>query len=235
MSSLPSPHSRRQVLKAATSVAAAGALPVPFASRAAASTGADARSAASGGDFSNPVIWQDFADVDIIRVHNTYYLSASTMHYSPGAPILRSYDLVNWEFAGHSVPTLDFGEKYDLNGGRAYVKGIWASSLNYRPSNRTFYWIGCIEFDKSYIYTADRVEGPWTRLTRIDTAYYDCGLLIDDDTMYVSYGNTEIHVAQLSQDGRARSERSTCSPPRRACRPSRAPVSTRWAGTTTSS
>ena len=30
--------------------------------------------------------------------------AASTMHYSPGAPILRSFDLVNWEFAGHSAP-----------------------------------------------------------------------------------------------------------------------------------
>ncbi|GHH71634.1 xylosidase [Streptomyces sulfonofaciens] len=202
MSPLPHPHSRRQVLKAATSVAAAGALPIPFTSQAAAPTAAGPRPGVRA-TFSNPVVWQDFADVDIIRVGDTYYLSASTMHYSPGAPILRSYNLVDWEFAGHSVPELDFGPAYDLNGGRAYVKGIWASSLNYRPSNRTFYWIGCIEFSKSYIYTASRVEGPWTRLTTIDNAYYDCGLLIDDDdTMYVSYGNTEISVAQLSADGK---------------------------------
>ena len=58
----------------------------------------------SNGTYSNPVVWQDFADVDIIRVDDAYYMSASTMHYSPGAPVLRSYDLVNWEFAGHSVP-----------------------------------------------------------------------------------------------------------------------------------
>ena len=109
---------------------------------------------------TNPVLWQDFADIDVIRVDDTYYYSASTMHYSPGAPILRSYDLVNWEFAGHSVPTLDFGSNaYDLTGGRAYVKGIWASSLNYRPSNRTFYWIGCIDFNRTYVYTATAVEG----------------------------------------------------------------------------
>jgi beta-xylosidase len=188
------------LLKAGTGIAAAGALGIPSAGQAAASpTGAGAAAAT----FSNPVIWQDFADVDIIRVGDTYYLSASTMHYSPGAPILRSYDLVNWEFAGHSVPKLDFGSKYDLTGGRAYVKGIWASSLNYRPSNRTFYWIGCIEFGTSYIYTAPAVEGPWTRLTSINTAYYDAGLLIDDDdTMYVAYGNTNISVAQLSRDGK---------------------------------
>src|SRR5687768_7035726 len=87
------------------------------------------------GTFTNPVVWQDFADGDIIRVGDAYYYSASTMHYSPGAPILRSYDLVNWEYAGHSVPRLDFDDNgYDLNGGRKYVKGIWASTLGYRKS-----------------------------------------------------------------------------------------------------
>ena len=75
--------------------------------------------------YTNPVVWQDFADGDIIRVGDTYYYSASTMHYSPGATILRSYDLVNWEYAGHSVPKLDFDSTaYDLTGGQAYVKGI---------------------------------------------------------------------------------------------------------------
>jgi beta-xylosidase len=152
--------------------------------------------------FSNPVIWEDLADLDILRVDDTFYYAASTMHYSPGAPILRSFDLVNWEFAGHSVPVLDFSPKYDLNGGRAYVKGIWASFLNYRKSNQTWYWGGCIEFSKTYIFTATAVEGPWQEHPAINDCYYDAGLLIDDDdTMYVSYGGTTINVAQLSADG----------------------------------
>jgi beta-xylosidase len=71
--------------------------------------------------FQNPVLWEDLADIDVIRVGDTYYYSASNMHYSPGAPLLRSYDLVNWEYIGHSVPVLDFGPEYDLNGGSAYV------------------------------------------------------------------------------------------------------------------
>jgi beta-xylosidase len=100
------------------------------------------------------------------------------------------------------VPVLDFSPAYDLNGGRAYVKGIWASFLNYRKSNKTFYWGGCIEFKKTYIYTAPAVEGPWTKPPAIDNCYYDAGLLIDDDdTMYVAHGNTTISVAQLSPDG----------------------------------
>ncbi|TMR07988.1 glycoside hydrolase [Nonomuraea turkmeniaca] len=156
-----------------------------------------------GGTYTNPVVWQDFADGDIIRVGDAYYYSASTMHYSPGAPILRSYNLVDWEYAGHSVPRLDFNSAaYDLNGGRAYVKGIWASTLNYRPSNSTYYWIGCVEFNRTYVYTASAVDGTWTKRSQINNCYYDAGLLIDtDDTMYVAYGNGTISVAQLSADG----------------------------------
>ncbi|WP_218038535.1 RICIN domain-containing protein [Acrocarpospora pleiomorpha] len=156
-----------------------------------------------GGNYTNPVVWQDFADGDIIRVGDAYYYSASTMHYSPGAPILRSYNLVDWEYAGHSVPRLDFGSgAYDLNGGRAYVKGIWASTLNYRPSNSTYYWLGCVEFNRTYVYTASAVDGTWTKRSQINNCYYDAGLLIDtNDTMYVAYGNSTISVAQLSADG----------------------------------
>ncbi|QDY08274.1 glycoside hydrolase [Micromonospora sp. HM134] len=158
----------------------------------------------ASGSYTNPVVWQDFADVDIIRVGDAFYLSASTMHYSPGAPILRSYDLVNWEFAGHSVPKLDFGAKYDMSGGRAYVNGIWASTLNYRPSNRTYYWAGCIDFAKTYIYTAAAVDGAWNQHSTINKCYYDAGMLVDDnDTMYVAYGNSQISVAQLSADGKS--------------------------------
>ncbi|WP_212828866.1 family 43 glycosylhydrolase [Catellatospora sp. TT07R-123] len=153
--------------------------------------------------YGNPVVWQDFADLDIIRVGDTYYYSASTMHYSPGAPILRSYDLVNWEYAGHSVPSLDFGAKYNLNGsGQGYVDGIWASAFNYRPSNNTFYWLGCIDFNQTYVYTSTTVDGTWSKRSTINNCYYDAGLLVDDnDTMYVAYGNTTISVAQLSADG----------------------------------
>ncbi|HKP56796.1 MAG TPA: glycoside hydrolase 43 family protein, partial [Polyangiales bacterium] len=152
--------------------------------------------------FRNPVLWQDLADIEVIRVDDTYYYTASTMHYSPGAPILRSYDLVNWEYAGHAVPVLDFSAKYDLSGGQAYVKGIWASTLQYRPRNKTFYWLGCIEFSKTYVYTAPAVEGPWQEHPAINNCYYDAGMLVDDDdTLYVAYGNSKLSVAQLSPDG----------------------------------
>ncbi|KAF2226125.1 family 43 glycosyl hydrolase [Elsinoe ampelina] len=153
--------------------------------------------------YTNPVLWEDLPDIDVIRVNDTYYYSASTFHHSPGGPLLASKDLVNWEYIAHSVPTLDFGSKYSMENGTAYVNGIWASSTGYRTSTGLFYWVGCIDFARTYIYTAPNAEGPWTRLSEIGTCYYDAGLLIDDnDTMYVAYGNTQLSVAELSTDGK---------------------------------
>lgn len=187
MSCARHPFSRRRAPAAATGLTAGAVLPPTGALRAAAAP-AQGSTRAAAGEYTNPLIWQDFVDIDVIHVGNTYYASASTMHYSPGAPVLRSYDLVHWAIAGHSVPVLDFGAKYDLNGPHGYVRGIWASSLAYRPSNRTFYWLGQIDFARTYIYTATAVEGPWNRLTTISTPYYDAGLLVDDsdDTLYVA-------------------------------------------------
>lgn len=126
------------------------------------------------------------------------------MHFSPGAPLLKSYDLVNWELIGHSVPSLDFGAQYNLTGSQvAYREGTWASTLRYRQSSGLWYWIGCIDFWTTYIYTSPEATGPWKQSASMPgTCYYDCGLLIDDDdTMYVVYGSTNVSVAQLSVDG----------------------------------
>lgn len=157
------------------------------------------------GNYSNPIIWDDLPDLEVIRVDDTYYCSASTFAFSPGAPVLKSYDLINWEYIGHSVPELTFGPDYYLDGTNpgAYVKGIWASTLGYRRSNGLFYWYGCIVgTQKTFIFTAKNPEGPWTGLQPIERFYYDAGVLIDkDDTMYIAYGSKTIQVAQLSRDG----------------------------------
>lgn len=152
--------------------------------------------------YQNPLIWEDLPDLEVIRVEDTYYYTASTFHHSPGAPVLRSYDLVNWEYIGHSVPLLDFDATYDLRNGNSYVNGIWASSLKYRPQNQTFYWMGCMhDVGGGYVFTAQSPTGPWEK-HRSQQCYYDMGLLVDDDDkLYVAFGNNTISVAELSADG----------------------------------
>ncbi|KAH6668918.1 glycosyl hydrolase [Halenospora varia] len=161
--------------------------------------------ALSQAPFTNPIIYEDFADNDVfVGPDGHYYLSASNMHFSPGAPLLRSADLANWEMIGHSVPTLDFSDdRYNLVSSQAYRRGTWASTMRYRASNKTWYWIGCIDFWKSYTYTASSPTGPWKQAAVVyGTCYYDCGLFIDDDdTMYVVHGNDKINMTQLAPDG----------------------------------
>ena len=82
-------------------------------------------------------------------------------------------------------------EESGLNGARAYVRGIWASSLRYRASTDTFHWIGCIQGGQTHVWTApgggaaarggEVTDWEWTGHSPLPTCYYDCGLLIDDD------------------------------------------------------
>ncbi|HEY4209709.1 MAG TPA: family 43 glycosylhydrolase, partial [Puia sp.] len=55
----------------------------------------------------NPIIYADVPDMSIIRVGDTYYMSSTTMHMSPGLPIMRSKDLVNWELVSYAYDILD--------------------------------------------------------------------------------------------------------------------------------
>ena len=49
----------------------------------------------------NPVIFADVPDMSMIRVGDTYYMSSTTMHMSPGVPIMKSTDLVNWKLVSY--------------------------------------------------------------------------------------------------------------------------------------
>ena len=55
----------------------------------------------------NPVVFSDVPDMSIIRVGDTYYMSSTTMHMSPGVPVMKSRDLVNWELVSYCYDTLD--------------------------------------------------------------------------------------------------------------------------------
>ena len=47
----------------------------------------------------------------MVRVGDTYYMSSTTMHISPGLPIMKSKDLVNWRLVSYAYDVLD-----DLDG-----------------------------------------------------------------------------------------------------------------------
>ena len=57
----------------------------------------------SDGTFRNPILFADYSDPDVIRVGDTYYLTASSFHYTPGLPILISKDLINWKLVNYAL------------------------------------------------------------------------------------------------------------------------------------
>ena len=85
---------------------------------------------------NNPVIWSDVPDDDVIRVGDTYYMVSTTMYFSPGAPIMKSNDLVSWEICGYVYDRLAEGDVQNLtNGKHDYSHGQWAASLRYNEKN----------------------------------------------------------------------------------------------------
>ena len=73
------------------------------------------------GTYTNPVIYSDFPDSDVILVDSTYYMVSTTMFIFPGVTILKSYDLVNWEYCNNAVQQMDFSPCYNLDGCNRYA------------------------------------------------------------------------------------------------------------------
>lgn len=155
------------------------------------------------GKFTNPVIQADFPDPDIKLVGDTYYMVTTTMHNFPGCTLLKSKDLVNWEYCCNPLTKLSSNSEYNLeNNTNIYSKGSWANSLMYR--NGKFYILfntfGKGDDAGGHVLSATDPEGTWT-LTKISRGYYDPGLLLDDDgTTYVACGNGNLSVCQLDDD-----------------------------------
>ena len=70
------------------------------------------------GTYTNPILFADYPDSEIIRVGDDVYYQSSSFHLAPGNPIMHSKDLVNWEPAGFSIPDYKILEdaRYDLDG-----------------------------------------------------------------------------------------------------------------------
>lgn len=148
----------------------------------------------------NPMIKQDYPDVDVIRVDDVYYMISTTTHFMPGGVILRSYNLADWEIAGYVFDSLDHTPQQRLEGSsNIYGKGMWAACLRYQQG--TFYvCFVANDTHKTYLFQSEHVEGPWKK-QEIAGFYHDSSLLFDDDgRIYIVYGNKNIYLTELSPD-----------------------------------
>jgi len=148
----------------------------------------------------NPMLWADCPDPDVIRVGDTFYLVSTTMHLMPGAPVMASKDLQNWETVGYIFDKLTDSPKYDLQEGTVYGRGQWATSLKYHDGK---FWALLAPNEAgamgdTYIFTAPKAEGPWTIHSRL-RHFHDATLFFDEDgTPYVFFGTGE--MCQLTRD-----------------------------------
>lgn len=148
----------------------------------------------------NPILWADFPDLDVIRVDDCWYMVSTTMHMMPGCVILRSFDLIHWETCTYVYETLDGTPAQRLEGGRhIYGQGMWAATIRHHKGRFHIVFVAN-DTHKTYLYTADNIQGPWEK-RQIEGFYHDCSLLFDDDgRTYLIHGNTDIRLLELADD-----------------------------------
>jgi beta-xylosidase len=182
--------------------------------------------AASGGPpvFRNPILHADYSDPDVIRVGDSYYMVASSFHFSPGVPILKSRDLVHWTIIGHVLPRLTFAPEYDLPGpvptddtgarmprelrtsGQRYAGGVWAPSIRHHDGK--FYVYFATPYEGVFMSTATRADGPWSPPVTVVAGpglEDPCPFWDDDGQAYLVRGKVgagPLVLHRLSPDGK---------------------------------
>ncbi|HEX2534075.1 MAG TPA: glycoside hydrolase 43 family protein, partial [Chitinophagaceae bacterium] len=152
----------------------------------------------------NPILFADVPDLSMIRVGSTYYMSSTTMHLSPGVPIMKSKDLVNWHLVSYAYDTLADRQELNLEEGKnAYGAGSWASSLRYHKGT---YYVSTFAqtTGRTYVFTTRDIEkGPW-KAASFPPSYHDHSLFFDDDgRVYLVYGAGTIRLVELTADASA--------------------------------
>jgi beta-xylosidase len=150
---------------------------------------------------ANPLIWADVPDTSILRVGDTYYMSSTTMHMSPGLPIMKSKDLVNWQIAGYAYQTLADNDALTLkNGQSAYGAGSWASSLRYHNGEFIVSTFSSTT-GKTHIFRTKSIEsGQWTE-NSFRPAFHDHSLVFEEDgRVYLVHGSGDVHLTELLPD-----------------------------------
>jgi beta-xylosidase len=159
---------------------------------------------------SNPLIRADTPDPSVIRMGKAYYMVSTTMYFSPGAPIMKSYDLVNWKLVNYvydvleDIPRMNLEETWNASETDVrigdYGRGQWAASLRYH--NRQYYV--CFRSNttaKSYFFTTGDIEkGPWRRTEIAAGGFHDPSLFFEGGMVYVVHGYGTTRITELRPD-----------------------------------
>jgi beta-xylosidase len=120
------------------------------------------------------------------------------MYIFPGVPVMKSRDLVNWEYCSNAVERFRQAPAYDMQGGTRYGHGQWATSIRYH--NGLFHLLFVTLDEGGFHLTAEKPEGPWT-LHKLPKAYYDAGLFYDDDgRIYIVHGYSKLSLTEVDSN-----------------------------------
>ena len=103
------------------------------------------------------------------------------MHMSPGLPIMKSKNLVDWNLIGYAYDRPVENDAMNLeNGQSAYGRGSWASCLRYHDG--TYYATTfSATSGRTHIYTTRDIErGDW-KASSFSPSLHDHTLFFDDD------------------------------------------------------
>jgi len=143
-------------------------------------------SAAKTNTYTNPVLFSDYSDPDLIRVGGDYWMTSSSFTCFPGLQILHSVDLVNWEIVNAALPAMNPGSSFDLP---SHGKGVWAPCIRYHDGT---YWIFWGDPDNGiYQIHTDDPRGRWSEphLVLEGKGMIDTSPLWDDDgRVYLVHG-----------------------------------------------
>ena len=179
------------------------------------------RSDLGNGQFRNPVLFADYSDPDVIRVGDTYYMTASSFNYTPGLPILVSKDLVSWTLAGYALDSVGeamapartreesaaVGERYFVP---RHSEGVWAPAIRFHEG--TFYIFYGMPDEGIYMVRTKDPLGRWEEPICLleGKGYIDpCPFWDSDGRAYVIHGyaksrigfNSILGIFEMSPDG----------------------------------
>ncbi len=57
------------------------------------------------GRYRNPILYADYPELDVCKAGDDYYMVSASRHTSPGIPVLKSSDMVNWQYVNYVLPS----------------------------------------------------------------------------------------------------------------------------------
>ena len=158
------------------------------------------------GKFRNPILFADYSDPDVIRVGDTFYMTASSFNYTPGLPILTSKDLVNWELVNYAVDNIA-EERFNIP---RHSEGIWAPAIRFH--NGYFYIYYGMPDEGYYVVRTRDPLGKWDEPVCIlpGKGLIDpCPFWDEDGRAYIVHGYAKSRIGfksilgifEMSEDG----------------------------------